>query len=244
MRHILISFLLILALLSPQGMTQKTDQTPFMAVIVSRNLKWMLYENPQYKFDFVAAPQTWDEIPKILQKIKSQAGDRPILLDFFVHGNEQGLHLVEVTGNIFLGVIEYHDRATFGWVLGTVERELSGSRIALLFESCFSGRAYKKTIRGAGFYSPYDNVGDYLVVPGFPIYGAGDSFSCVGPIMYLQWQYQFQKYWVDLRDYDPLGKDRKLLPIEKDIVTIDGEEYSATTLDIKKIWDFFREEIP
>lgn len=172
----------------------------------------------------------------MLKDIATKSGTRPILLDVHVHGIEEGLYLQEdVTSQLM-----YSDRANMGYLVSEIEKAFVGRKFSVLCESCFAGRAYKYTIRDSVRDGCYDNITNYDHVPPFPIYGTGDNFANVGPLMYLQWKYNFRKYWVDLRAYDPKGQNKALSPKESEPDFL----YSKTSLDIARIWQFFQEEIP
>lgn len=243
MKQLTVFVLILLFFCSSAAFPQPAPTDPYIAMIVTRNLRWMLHQKEKYQFDYECAPLEWDQLPAELDQIVSKAGTRPIVLDLYVHGNDAGLYLVEQTGTIYQSE-EHSDRASFGWVANLIKQKFAGHHFMVMTEACYSGRAYKNTIRGGTMQSPYDNIEDCPGVPSFPIFGTGDSFSAVGPIMYLQWKHNFRRFWVDLREYDPLGKDKPLSLKEPCKYKVGDEWYSQTTLKIKRIWEFFREEIP
>lgn len=239
----LICLLIVLFLVCSPALPD-TAKEPFVAIIASQNLQWMLHQRVgKYHFDYEAAPLFWEDVPAHLEKIAKAAGSRPILLDFYVHGNDSGLYL-EGSRVRYFKLEETSDRASFGWVLQQVDKYLKDKPFTLLFESCYAGRAYHNTIRGDLPGTPLDNVADYKTIPPYPVWGMGDSFSGIGPMMYLQWKYNFRRWWIDLREFDSLGKNKKIAPEEPEIYTVGTEHYSQTTWDIKKVWEFFLEQIP
>lgn len=151
-----------------------------------------------------------------------QAGKAPLILDVTVHGDSTGLHLHRDT--------EYKDRASFGFVLNHIQKKCGNHNVLVLFESCYAGRAYRNTIRGSVPLDASDRIENYANLPNFPVYGAGDNFATAGgPVMFCQYQHNFRKWWVDLREYDPKGMNRAIHPIEtRDRKT----NYSATETSV------------
>ena len=213
---------------------------PFVASIATRSRAPEIDFFPKYQFDYKARPLYWDDFPAELKEIADKAGQRPIVLDLLVHGWSDGLYLFDT--DVVPGmVIQTSDRASMGWVLREIGDKLRGHEVTVLFESCFSGMAYHNTIRGAVKQGPYDNISDYPIVPTFPVWGAGSNFSVVGPIMYIQWKYNFRRWFVDLRQYDSLGPNKPVGVMEKeDPVT----GLSKTTSEIQQVWHFFNTQIP
>lgn len=236
MNRVFLAFLLVWLLLLSSTVQAASRADAFVAVVATKNRAWMWTQFPKYKPDYFAAPRDWDELPRILAEIKVKAAGRPIVLDFHVHGNDEGLYLVEDLKKDKT----YSDRASMGWVLLQTSDKLRGSPVLLLFESCYAGRVYKLTIRGAKVQSPADNIADFRGVPQFPVFGLGDNFKGVGQYMFLQWRHNFRKHWVNLVDYDPLGKNQALKAKEPE----PDDDYSETTKQLNYEWDFFSKEIP
>ena len=197
----------------------------------------------KYRPDYLIGVENWSSLPEILREVKEKSGDKVILLDFHVHGNTIGDGLWLQTRNES-NIVVHTSRASFGYVLNTIERELAGKRILLFFETCYAGRAYKNSIRGAVKYNDPGKANeelleDYLKVPPYPIYGPGDSFSTISQMMYIQLIYNFRRWWVNLVDYDKLGKNIPLLPVEKE-----HSGWSKSTLEMLQTWRFFTFSLP
>lgn len=126
-----------------------------------------------------------------------------------------------------------------GFVLNHIEKYLDTKTLLLSFEACFSGDAYKNTIRGAKVVNPEDNIEDHLTVPSYPIYGVGQGYSNIGPIEYLSVRHRFYRYFKDLRQWDRLGRNKPLKPEEEE--TFEG--LSITTENILSIYRFFSDHI-
>jgi hypothetical protein len=132
------------------------------------------------------------------------------------------------------------DRASMGYILNRVQKHLKGRDVIVLFESCHPASAYKNTIRGATVIDKSDNIEDFRGVPQFSVWGVGDGFSSIGPIMYIQLKYNFRKWFVNLVEYDSLGKNKPLKQPEEETF----EDLSPTTENIGWVWEFFAHHIP
>lgn len=206
----------------------------YVAVISSRNIAWFFEDYPKYKTDAFIELSQWDNLPLALQYISKHAGNNPIFLDFMVHGDPGGLY---VDNNSDDG----YDRASMGYILNNINKYLKDKKITIHFESCYAAAAYRNTIRGAKPRCDLDNIEDLNYMPLTPVYGIGDGFSGSGPWMYLQTKYHFKKWWVDLRDWDPLGKNKPLAFPERK-----GEksDFSPTTELMWLMWQIFSDHIP
>ena len=96
------------------------------------------------------------------------------------------------------------------------------------------------TIRGAVAQRPQDNIEDYKSIPKYPVWGLGDGFNGISPMMYLQVRYHFKKWWVDLTRYDNLGMNTALVSPEKDFF----EDMGPMTENMLWVWQTFCFHIP
>lgn len=227
-----ILFLFLLIIATPWAVAC-TESNEYVIVIASQDLVHLWTRFPKYRRDMLAFPKDWEELPGILQRALKYTGNKPLLIDFHVHGNSDGLHLQTDRG--------YSDRASFGYVVNKVKEAVGDRKVTVLFESCYAGRAYKHTIRGAFSMRSKDNIEDCAEIPDFPIYGAGDSFSVWGPVVYVQYIHHIKAFWIDLRDYDPKGKNRKCLPLEK---KLPGQELTPSSAATQKFWNDFSLHVP
>ncbi len=150
-------------------------------------------------------------------------------------------------------MMEPGGRASFGYVVNQINKSFPNRKVTVCFESCFAASAYKLTIRGANKYSDKEcknfNISEQYIedckdVPTYPIYGVGnvygDGFSSIGNVMYLQYRYHIRRWWIDLTEFDPKGKNKALGYREKDTF----EDMSPTTENIMHFWLFFSSFIP
>lgn len=221
-------------ILSPAGKVQALPGGPYVAVICSHDLlgHWDFAGMPT---DYLISPNNWDELDAVLWDIGKRSQGQPIFLDYMVHGDESGLQMR------WDDQMVYYDDASVGYVLNHTAKMLQGRSVVICFESCYSGRAYKYTVRGGHKHRAQDNVEDFAGVPLFPVYGTGDDHSTVGQPMYLQYLHNFRSWWVDLRVYDPLGQNKPCSPKQpEDRPGPDGTPWQKTTIEIYNILTVYR----
>lgn len=180
---LLLSFLLLTT--TPVRTEAVESMGMYVAIIASPDLNDYFRYYPKYQKDFYNVLSDWEQLDLALELIEDSSGNQPILLDFMVHGDPEGLYLQAVKHPE-----ENYDRASMGFILNHVKKKLGHKNVTITFESCYAAAAYKNTIRGAKAFSAMDNIEDYRGVPKFPVWGLGDGFTSIGPMMYLQTKYR------------------------------------------------------
>lgn len=220
------------------AVVNRLPSDPYLAVIADPSLYWMYGKVPK---DFIYMAEDWDNFPEILRAIKKSSNGKKIVLNLMVHGENDGLYFQWITQREYNeGSKNYHtDRASFGYVINNIERIL-GNDVVVFVEACYSGRAYKNTIRNCKRYSPYDNVEDYNKIPIFPIYGIGSAAANAGPLSLLQYNGDISipedNLFEDLRVYDLYTPNSKTLdPYEDTSEEKPGRKFSI----LKKHFDKF-----
>lgn len=222
MKNLAIVIALVISIVTPvqAGVVTK----PYVAIICSEDLRSNWFSVGHFKCDYISTLYEWDNLDDQLRIIEKKAGTRPIYLDMFVHGYDA------------LAVRSYvkktRDIASMGYAVNHIARVFNGHPFVLTFESCYAGKTYHDSIRGARITDFGANVEDCELMPTFPIYGAGPNFSTIGPIMYLQYTRGFRRWWQDLRMYDPQGLNMKVPPGEPEKINFYGQWFSETTLRI------------
>lgn len=224
-KHLLLSILLSTGLYTDTNYPNL--DVYYKAVIDDPSLNWMYYK---VESDYKITLEDWNDFDIVLDSIKESAKGKPILLSLMVHGGDSGLFFQweENYSNT-----RHSDRASFGYVIKQIKKHLGSQVKLVVVESCYSGRAYKNTIRNNVVMSLADNIDDYESIPDIPIYGIGSASSNCGPLVYLQLRDKFRipNCFQDLRDYDNLQKKpRELDPYE------DSDIKSPTLDKLKEIW--------
>ena len=199
--------------------------------ICSPNLEWLWQPNSKYGIYADYALANWHDLPQMLHKIHLEHPTCRLILDFDVHGDKEGTGLFLQYDVSDTQLVE--SRANFGYIVNCIDSEFVKHKPIVMFESCFAGRAYKHTIRENEITDPKDCVFNYPTVPKYHIYGAGDNFAVWANPMYYQYRLDIKICRVDLRDYDTLGKDKPLLPLEPE----DSDGMSPTTIKLKQIYE-------
>jgi hypothetical protein len=145
---------------------------------------------------------SWRDLDSFLSEVaqRADASDN-VVIDIDCHGSDGGLWLQyeDPTKNKWIS-----RGCSVGYVVNEIDKYLSDKNVTLLLEACYSGRAYRKTIRKnepwfRGGYIPADHIG----VPRFPIYGIGSSTVNFGNYIYLQYTHPEQRlHFEDLRHYE------------------------------------------
>lgn len=236
MKHLVTLLVSFALLVLPAVAVQRQPASPseYIAVIASHDLSvhWS-DEFPQFKRDYYIEPNDFNELGPVLDDIVKQAAGKPIYLDFEVHGDDSGL---QIRWDDHHGISD----ANMGYIVHQIEKHCAGKLSLVTFESCYAGRAYKNTIRGVK-PDGKERIYNYPTVPSFAIYGTGDNHGVIGQPMYLQHMHGERNWWVDLRDYDQLGKNKPLHAKEKDSrVSIWGTAMSETTYAIYQYVESYR----
>ena len=197
---VFVSFFLAL----PAGLTAPTK--PFLAVFCNPGFQseWDKY-NPDYLF----VARDWNDFEPFVQEVKRQAGSRDIELDVDVHGEDYGLYLeYRALHQGSFQRVSY--RSTVGYMVKSIDRYLSGNHPVVYLEACYSGRAYKNTIRRNPVFKGDGDISDnYRTIPRFPIYGVGSRTINYGNFIYLQKYYNTRVFFEDLRKYERMPLDTK-----------------------------------
>lgn len=89
----LLACLLALFLCLPLPVKAEPRIGKFVAVICSPDVRFYFDRDPKYRTDYIVSLNSWDELDKNLEAIKTQANGQPIYLDFLCHGNTTGLYV-------------------------------------------------------------------------------------------------------------------------------------------------------
>lgn len=138
----LLAFILAFMLYSCKPVEAVPEMGAYTAVMSSPDLAFYFKINPKYKTDRLVVLSQWEDLPIALDYVSKHSGTQPIFLDFMVHGNSDGLYVIDDAG-----IASEYDRASFGYVINQIKKHLSGRKIILCFESCQVAAAYKNTIR-------------------------------------------------------------------------------------------------
>lgn len=158
--------------------------------------------------DLIVIAKDWNDLEPFLQVVRKQAGHRRIDLDIEVHGEDSGLYLQYVKDNKRCTY-----QATMGYLCNEIDRILPVKKTTVYLEACYSGRAYKNTMRhngnlwvDGGF--AFDDY-EYDRAPLYPIYGVGSREPGFGNLVYLQHKYNVYLSYEDLRRYETEPLDPK-----------------------------------
>lgn len=192
MRLFISVFLCLLFTIVPVNSVE--NDIEYLAVFCNPgfNSEWV-----KYKPDLFFQASKWEDFENFLLIVKKRAGNRPVVIDIDSHGNDSGLWLEykDIYG------VPFSDGASVGYIAKKIQdSKIKQKRLKVLLEACFAGRAYKFTIRNnKNLSADYCN---FEKIPKYPIYGIGDSHPNFGNLIYLQYRYNFQTYFVDLRSYE------------------------------------------
>jgi len=236
MKKLLATLATLFMVLGSTPVMATPDFGCYTAVIASPDVEGVFTRIKKYTTDYEIGLTDWSDLDAVLKQIAEKSNGQKVFLDFCVHGSDDGLWLQTPIFGIFM----IQDRASFGYVLNRVDKYFPKHNFTLVFESCYPASAYKHTIRGAKQMKLGEKLEDYKGVPNFPVYGVGDGYSNIGPTMYIQAKYHFRKWWADLRDWDPKGKNKPLVKVQPAFF----EEMNAMEEDILYTTEFFINHIP
>lgn len=191
MKNILTILVLVICFVFPQGISAD-EQSSYLAVFANNGFQWEWRGlNP----DLEVYTTSWGDFDSFCRVVNHEAKDRPIIIDIDSHGDDVGLILATPT--------EAHI-ASLGYIVKEIHKRLPHRQVTLLIEGCYSGRAYKRTIRGNKWFpkDPEDQIDNYEEIPDFPIYGIGSDTVNFGNFIFLQNKMQSYFYYEDLRQYE------------------------------------------
>lgn len=184
-------FILLFIACTPAGLAD--CEQPYFAVYMNQgfNLEW-----DKYHPDLVFVAPNWEQFDLFLEIVKKKAGKRKILLDIDTHGDDGGffIQFFDRYGQF------YSSGASMGYIVNHVEKYLDEKKVTLIMEGCFSGRAYKNTIRDNFGVDPLRENHKGITV--MPIYGIGSVHYNVGNFIYLEYKYNIRPFFEDLRHYE------------------------------------------
>lgn len=165
----------------------------------------------------------WSDLDKHLQKIKELAGDRTILLEMQVHGDD---YLVIDESKIFpkVGTIYLARNASMGYLVNHIEKYLDSNKLVVIMDTCFAPSVYKNTIRN-NKYEFGSFIEDCYHVPRFPIYGIDENIISWNNVVFLQYYMDTPAKMVDLRKYEYADTGPK-----------DKNSKSKDCVDLYNIW--------
>lgn len=224
MRRFLALFLCLFLLLPGAGAesTYLKEKKPILAVFCNPDAV-LINTWAHYKPDVFTVAFSWDQLDPFLKETKQRAAGRPIELDFEVHGEEY--LSISYRNNITSRYEVKH--ATMGYVLNHVEKILGKKNVTVLFESCYAGYVYKKSIRG-NIINPFLDIKaeDHKGIPSYPVYGGTYDHMNVNNFVFLQYRTNTRAYFCDLRYYEDHGGGAK-----------DRNDNSEVHKNISLLWD-------
>ena len=243
MKKFLISCIVsILALTTPApSFAMEGMGNTYVAAFTSVEFEdqWSGSCEPDFKFVY----HSWGDFPKFIEKAKEKAGNRPLVIDIDVHGDEDGFYvyspcIVTYESDDFPDetfIYGYYEKASMGYIYQVLESKLRHRKnTTVLIEACFAGNAYH-TIRGNKEESSY--IKNYPYYPDIPIYCVGSGFANPDISMMLQTKYHINNYYKDIRDYE----EEYPLPRETDIPGFPAH-LTCSTLDLLFLDAFLRDE--
>lgn len=227
----IILFLLFIStfIVSPASANYKISQE-YVAVYCSPEFAWV-WKN-KYHPDLLWVSHGFDDFDDFCRETRRRAGERPIVLDLDVHGNDDGLYAYpEVNGSFKTS------HTTMGYIVNQLVYFLGDKHPVVLLEACYAGNAYQNTIRN----NSRDEL-NYNPLPPFPIYGTGSGSVNWGTTVFIQYKYNLRLYFEDLRLYEQIPAKQH----EEENIRIDDDTFpiSSTCYNLKSLFDYYFYNIP
>ena len=152
---------------------------------------------PSFKPDYLYVAHDWNKFDEFLQDVRRKAGNREIDLDIEAHG----LYYLSLDYPDWATSKMVSKKATMGYVLNHIEKQLKGKKFNLFIEACYGGHVYKRTIRGN---TPAEGVlvEDHPKVPNYPIWGGTFNHMNIANMVYIQRKTQVLYATNDLRRWE------------------------------------------
>lgn len=149
--------------------------------------------------DVFVIAKDWRYLDEFLKKTQDKFNNdtEELVVDISCHGSPK---------NGMLYIDEKH-KASMGSVIHRVQEFFPNRpNLTMIFESCYAGRCYKLTSRGA---KDSDLPGGISTPPEFPVYGIDDRLPNLGNMQYLSYINKDKSYQMDIRAFEtrPLAKD-------------------------------------
>lgn len=208
---------LFLCLLLP---VQARDDSFYLAVYASADMPngpWLPYGPNMYHIS-----RGWYDFPAFLRVAKSQAGNKPLVIDIECHG----LDYLDVLTMPDVKKEPYWDECSMGAFVNMIEASIPSEDLTVIVEACYSGYVFQTTLN-------HNNLRKYGVImedcdhlPTFPIYGIGEITPGISNLVFRQWYGKFGDKCIDLRTL-----------INKPVRPRDLKHSSKETKHVEDLWD-------
>jgi len=133
--------------------------------------------------------RSWTSFDAFCADVSQRAAGRPVLMDVDVHGNSDGFFLTwkdKPTAK----EDNRECKASMGFIANVLDRHFLPGQLTFLTEACYSGRAYKYTIRNNSSYRMEEDefMEDHPGVPTYPCYGIGSRTTNSGNLVFLVYE--------------------------------------------------------
>lgn len=179
---------------------------PFLAVLRSQDRGTVLvidgkkFSDWQYiETDYNQPILNWSDLDDHLAKIKALAGNRPIILEMQVHGDDY--LIIDESVKLPGGEIHLARKASMGFLVNHIEKNLPIDRLTVIMDTCFAPSVYKNTIRNNNYQFGTFTENCYHV-PTFPIYGINQNIISWNNVVFLQYLFGVPANFTDLRKYE------------------------------------------
>lgn len=206
LKKILVLLVLTLAILTNTSRAFSQEPAMFLAVLRSPDRGTVFYDKgkPYFgdwlaiKTDYNAELNKWSDLDDHLKKIKEQAGDKTVLLEMQVHG-DQYLSVV-VQRKFKAGTITYTSDASMGYLINHAESILGSNQIIIL-DTCYAPDIYFKTIRKNTYiFGKFIENCDHI--PKVPIYSIRSNCTSWNNVVFLEYIYNCLVDFTDLREFE------------------------------------------
>lgn len=169
------------------------EERPYLAVLQN-----VCGEGPWKKFrpDLYKEARNWEDFERFLEEVSLKAGNREIILDLDIHGNDEGWIVIRKEKFSTKSDVSF---ASTGYVFNRID-EVLGRRVKLvLLESCYSRVAIERTFRTPKFFENTREAPYKGTKPEYPIYGIGRTIG-IDNLVFLQYRTNLRVSFEDLRN--------------------------------------------
>lgn len=142
--------------------------------------------------DVFVIAKDWRYLDEFLKKTQDKFNNdtEELVLDISCHGSARN-------GMLY---IDGKHKTSMGSVIKRIQEFFPNRpNLTCIFESCYAGRCYKLTSRGA---KDGDLPGGITAPPTFPVYGIDDTMPNAGTLQYLSYINHDKTYQMDIREYE------------------------------------------
>jgi hypothetical protein len=204
LRYILSLLLSLSICMSPAGYAAEVeDDIPFTAVFASSDFVCLLPWRDN-RTDLLCTSESWGGFEAFLEKVRSRAGNRKIILDIDAHGTEEGLLCIEYVQHSSIGKIHLSRTvsryATLGYCVNRINDYFPPEQIQELdLEACYGARVYGQmntvwSLLGKKYFEDAPE-------PQFPVYGVRNIPNRLNSVFLQRHKYKANVCIQDLREF-------------------------------------------